>query len=296
MTLKRGLGRGLDALIKDGTTPGAVGQGRAAHTLPVDTIAKSSWQPRHQFDSEAMDELTQSVRKRGVLQPLLVRPIASGHELVAGERRLLAARAAGLTEVPVIIMDLSDHDALELALIENLQREDLNAIEEAEGYQLLARQFKLTQEEIATRVGKARASIANAVRILLLPEEIKQSVIDGLLSAGHAKALTGLEIAAEQILFARRAITENLSVRNLEKIVRKARDVPRKPRASRNDIPPQHLADLSDRLHAHFGTSVCIRPTRTYANGKKAKGTIEIDFFSNEDLDRILALLDITLA
>jgi ParB family transcriptional regulator, chromosome partitioning protein len=294
-TRQHGLGRGLDALIKDGMpTAAAEAGGRSILRVPLGAVRKSPLQPRRSFESEAMAELTQSVRERGVLQPLLVRAAGSEYELTAGERRLRAATEAGLADVPVIVMTAADPDALEMALIENLQREDLNVIEEAEGYQILAEKFGHTQEQIAARVGKARASVANALRLLALPAEVKQMVVTRQLSAGHAKVLSGLEIPEEQALYARRAARENLSVRNLEKIIERARRAPRKPRASRTDIPPSHVALLSDKLHAHFGTSVRLTPCRTYANGTKGKGIIEIDFFSNDDLDRILSLLGVS--
>ena len=296
MATKHGLGRGLDALIKDGTPAAAVeGTGKDILRVPIAAVRKSPWQPRRAFEPGAMAELTQSVRDRGVLQPLLVRQVGADYELIAGERRLRAATEAGLKDVPVLVMTAADPDALQLALIENLQREDLNVIEEAEGYRLLVERFNLTQEDIAARVGKARASVANTLRLLALPAEVKQMVVGRQLSAGHAKVLSGLDIEAEQLQLAKRSLKENLSVRNLEKLVEKARRAPRKPRALRNDIPADHVSLLSDRLHTHFGTSVRLTPCRTYANGTKGKGTLEIDFFSNDDLDRILTLLGVSL-
>ena len=298
MASKHGLGRGLGALIKDGTPqekPAPQGPPpTGVLTIQIDKIHKNSLQPRHVFDEQALTELSESIKRHGVLQPLLVRTTPGGFELIAGERRLRASIAAGLLEVPAVVMNVPDGESLEMALIENLQRENLNAIEEAEGYKVLANRFNLTQEQIADRVGKARASVANSLRLLALPPEVKQMVSNGELSAGHAKALVGLELADEQLLYARRAVKENLSVRNLEKLVEKAKSAPRKQRASRDDIPVTHLKALSDKLHHHFGTNIRIEPSRTYANGKKAKGLIEIDFYSNEDLDRILSLLGIS--
>jgi ParB family transcriptional regulator, chromosome partitioning protein len=292
MATKHGLGRGLTALIKDGTTtepPAPSGGGILK--IPIGKIKKSALQPRQKFNEAALAELTESIKQCGVLQPLLVRATPQGYELIAGERRLRAATAAGLSEVPVIVMNVPDGQSLEMALIENLQREDLNALEEAEAYQLLATRFNLTQEQIADRVGKARVSVTNSVRILSLSPEIKQWIAGGVLSAGHAKALLGLAVPEEQLLLARRTLKENLSVRNLEKLVQKAQKAPRKPRTTRDDIPADHLKAISDKLHHCFGTSIRISPSRTYANGKKAKGMIEIDFFSNDDLDRILHIL-----
>jgi len=293
-TKKKGLGRGLGALIKD-EAPGdiPVEKDEGIRKLAVAVIERNEWQPRRSFDDESLSELAASIREHGVLQPLLVRPSDSGFELIAGERRLRAAGMAGLVEVPVVVMDATDGDSLELALIENLQREDLNVVEEAEGYRDLADKFNMTQEQIAGRVSKSRAAIANVLRVLALPDEIKAMLIDDRISAGHAKVLLGLEIADEQILFARRAVAEALSVRNLEKVIRKAKSAPRKPRAVRTDIPASHVTYLTDKLHTYFGTSVRVTPCRTFANGKKGKGTIEVDFFSNDDLDRILSILGV---
>jgi ParB family chromosome partitioning protein len=296
MPAKHGLGRGLDALIKDGTpvAPPPKAPENQVVKVPVTSVRKSPWQPRHSFADEPMAELAQSVKERGVLQPLLVRAVGNEYELIAGERRWRAAAEAGLRDVPVIVMQADDAAALELALVENLQRQDLNVIEEAEGYQLLAERFNLTQEQIAGRVGKARASVANAMRLLALPQDVKQLVVSQAITPGHAKVLSGLEIGQEQLLYARRIVTESLSVRQIEKIIERARKAPRKPRAARSDLPANHLTFLSEKLHAHFGTSIRISPCKTYANGAKGRGSIEIDFYSNEDLDRILALLGIS--
>ncbi len=296
MAAKRSLGRGLAALIKEPTVSDSAAQApdaKGVRHVSLDRIRKSSVQPRHAFDAEALSDLANSIREHGIVQPLLVRPTGDHFELIAGERRLRAAGEVGLTEAPVIVMEVSDEDALQLALIENLQRENLNIIEEAEGYRALATEFHLTQEDIARRVGKARATVANALRILDLAPEVRDMLARGELSAGHAKALLGLASPVEQAFCARRAMSENLSVRSLENIVRKAQQAPRKPRAARSDLPREHLGDLSDTLHRVFGTAVRIQPSRTYANGKKGKGTIEIDFYSNDDLDRILQVLGV---
>ena len=293
MAIKHGLGRGLGALIKDGVgqeepVPQPAG---SVLTVPVSAVKPGAWQPRHTFDEAALAGLAESIKARGVLQPLLVRTTEDGYELIAGERRWRAARVAELTQVPVIVVDAVERDALEIALIENLQREDLNAIEEAEAYQALVEKFQMTQEQVAERVGKARASVANALRLLRLPEEVRRLVSGGTLSAGHAKALGGLDIPDEQILLARRIVREGLSVRALEKLVDKASRPPRRPRVTRSDMPGQHLRDLSDRLHRRLGTSVRLTPSCTLANGAKRKGTLEIDFYSNDDLDRLLDLI-----
>jgi ParB family chromosome partitioning protein len=217
-----------------------------------------------------------------------------GFDLIAGERRLTAAREAGLKEVPAIVMEVTDQEALELALIENLQRENLNVIEEADGYRELATEFNLTQEEIAARVGKSRAAVANAMRLLSLPEEVRAMLADNRLSSGHAKVLLGLNREKDQLLMSRKVVEEGLSVRELERAVKRRKAAPKKPRVAKSDIPSNHVTYLSDQLHAHFGTSIRVNPCKTYANGKKGKGTIEIDFFSNEDLERILEIIGLS--
>ncbi|MBC8453423.1 ParB/RepB/Spo0J family partition protein [PVC group bacterium] len=292
---KKGLGRGLGALIKDETpTDTPVEKDDEIRKLPVEIIKKNEWQPRRDFEESSLSELADSIKEHGVLQPLLVRPSNDEFELIAGERRLRAAGMAGLTEVPVVVIDATDGDSLEMALIENLQRENLNIVEEAEGYKDLADKFNLTQEQIADRMSKSRASITNAMRILTLPDEVLIMLSDNRISAGHAKVLLSLEISDEQILFARRIVSEALSVRNLEKVILKSKATPRKARAVKIDMPSNHITYLTDKLHTHFGTSVRLTPCRTFANGKKGKGTIELDFFTNDDLDRILSLLGIT--
>jgi len=302
MSARKGLGRGLGALINEDKPAEAAAEasgteasepGSGLRKVAITSIVRNRLQPRQTFDEDALADLTASVKEHGVLQPLLVRPAENGYELIAGERRLRAATAAGLHEVPVVLMEASDISSLEIAMVENLQRENLNPVEEAEGYRELSDGFNLTQEEIAVRVGKARASVANAMRLLNLPDEVRAMLADGRLSTGHAKALMALEIPQEQTLLARRVVDEGLSVRALEKIVKRTTTAPVRPRAARPDLPASHVRYLSEKLHAHFGTSIRIEPCRTFANGKKGKGHIEIDFFSNDDLDRVLSLLGI---
>lgn len=293
---KRSLGRGLGALIQDkpSSTTDATRHGVSGiPRIPIDSIQKSEWQPRREFDEDALSDLANSISQRGVLQPLLVRPKGDQYELIAGERRLRAAAKAGLNDVPVIVMDAADSESLLIALIENVQREDLNVIEEAEGYALLAEQFDLTQEQISQRVGKARASVTNALRLLALPANVKAMVIAGSISAGHAKVLLALSTKKDQTAYAQRCVDEQLSVRDVEKLIQQSLQPPKKPRTARPDMPASHVAHLSDKLHEHFGTSIRIKSCTTLANGKKARGSIEIDFYSNEDLDRILQLLGI---
>ena len=303
---KKGLGRGLGAIINDGISATPPREPAAAadpvdptaavvRQIEVERIKANEWQPRSRFDEKALAELADSIRVHGILQPLLVRGKSDGYELLAGERRLRAAGIAGLTKVPVIIMEAGDNQAAELALIENLQRENLDALEEAHGYRVLMDRFGLTQEEIARQVGRARATVANALRLLTLPERIRNWLAEGSIAAGHAKLLLGIEIAAEQEDLARRVIKEALSVRQLENIIQRRKAAPRKARASQSDLPAAHIATLSDRLHAHFGTSVRIFPSKTYANGKKSRGRLEVDFHSNDELQRLLEIIGVSV-
>ncbi len=295
-----GLGRGLDALIKDGTMAKKKATTKKAAVpapeagvfkVPVSKVVASPWQPRNTFDAEALSELVDSIKVHGVLQPLLVRAVGSKFELIAGERRLRAAQAALLKTIPVLVVEASDEKALEIALIENLQREDLNAIEEAEGYAVLQKKFNLTQEQVAKQVGKARASVANTLRLLELSDRIRKHVAEGLLSVGHAKVLLAVDSEKEKELLAKRCIKEGLSVRMLEKIVKKLGLPQKKPRAEKSDLPSDYLHTLSDELHQFFGTSVRIMPSKTLTNGRKVKGSLEIDFHDNDELDRLLTLV-----
>jgi len=310
MAARKGLGRGLGSLISDRQEPPASAPVETtpptepAHSpsggvrrVPLDRIARNPRQPRQTFREEALAELAASIREHGILQPLMVRTTAPNtYELIAGERRLRAAGLAGLPDAPVIVVEADDLQSLEIAIIENLQREDLNPVEEAEGYRELAAAFKLTQEEIARRVGRSRAAVANALRLLTLPDEVRTMLKDLRISTGHAKTLLALSIPQEQILLARRILAEDLSVRATERIVKRITHAPTKPRAAKLDIPTTHLRELSEKLHTHFGTSVRLQPCKTFANGKKSKGYIEIDFFSNDDLERVLAIMGLDLA
>jgi len=331
-TKKSGLGRGLNALLpasnsnsspKSGAakpsakkapakkkaaakpkaevpeTPASPAASDSPREVPVHLIVANPYQPRERFEEEALEELAASIKEMGVLSPLLVRKRGedgTGYQLIAGERRFRASQRAGLKKVPVIVRELSDQEALEIALVENLQRKDLNIIEEAEGYQRLADEFDLTQEAIATRVGKGRATVANAMRLLSLVPEVRDMVADRRLSAGHAKALLALEIEAEQEQLARTAVKERWSVREIERQVKK-RLKPAKPgpaNTAKSDIPADHVQYLTDKLHQRFGTSVRLVPTQSLANGKKTRGKLEIDFYSNDDLDRVLEILGLT--
>lgn len=297
---KKGLGRGLDALM---SSPQSAATAQQSGTpadgvtqLRIHSIDVNPYQPRERFEEEGLEELTASIKEMGVLTPLLVRKQEDGYQLVAGERRFRAAKRAGLKEVPVLIRELSDQEALEIALVENLQRRDLNVIEEAEGYQQLMEDFSMTQEAIAQRVGKGRATVANALRLLSLAPAVRKQVSEGHLTAGHAKALLGLDIAEEQEQVAQQAVHESWSVRETERQVRTRLNPPRrvvKPKG-KQDIPEEHVAWLVDQLHRKLGTKIRLQPTQTLANGKTRSGKLEIEFFSNEDLDRVLELLGLT--
>ena len=296
---KIGLGRGLDALIQEKKVTAPVVDVPAPDSSGITKISTKKikpnpMQPRRMFRDEALKELTASVKEHGILQPLLVRQKEKHLELIAGERRLRAAAAANLAEVPVIILDIGDQEALEIALIENLQRDDLNLMEEAEGYRELADKFGLKQDQIAKRVGKARATVANILRLLDLPGSIKKLLEGGQLSAGHGKVLLSVEIDQEKELLATRIVREGLSVRALEKIVAKLKKPAKKPRAQKSDLPLDYIRHLSDKLHQHFGTAVHVNSTKTLANGKKVKGSIQIDYYNNDDLTRVLEILGIS--
>lgn len=272
---KKVLGRGLSALL-----PGTAEREVDFLRIPLARIRVGAHQPRRTFAPEELAELVESVREKGVLQPVLVRPAESGYELVAGERRLRAAQAAGVEAVPAIVKKMSDRESLEAALVENVQREDLNAIELAQAYHRLGQEFSLSQEEIARRVGKDRATIANTLRLLKLPEAVRQAVVDGRLSAGHARAL--LQASPGRLLsIFEAAVRKGLSVREVERLCQpgEAGRADRKPR--RQD---PHLADLEERLSRRGGTRVRIR-------GTSRKGRIEVAYFSEGEFSRLVDLL-----
>jgi len=254
--------------------------------VPLQRIHPCPLQPRKDFPAESLRELADSIKEQGIVQPLIVREHAGRLELIAGERRWRAAQLIGLTEVPVIVRPADDRAVLELSLIENLQRENLNPIEEAQGYSQLVEQFQLTQEEVAAKVGKSRAVVANALRLLKLEPLLQSYIRDGRLSVGHAKVILGLSHDREQRLVAERVIKEGLNVRQTERVVARLqlRDS-RKP--GKGVVIPlagdAHVADLENRLREHFGTKVHLR----YSQGK---GAVEILFFNDDDLERILQI------
>lgn len=280
---KRGLGRGLQALIPEMELT----EKDEIREVPLEKIRANPAQPRKIFDEAKLAELAESIREHGLIQPLVVRPAAEGFELVAGERRWRAARMAGLSQVPVVIKELTPVEVMEVSLVENLQREDLNPMEEAMAFRTLIEDFGLTQEQLARRVGRSRSYIANTLRLLSLPAEVQESVSRGTLSAGHAKAILSLTDTAEQVKLAREVIRRNLSVRAVEELVaggQKTRKGGRKKREGASPSATPEEKDLADRLKRRLGTQVKI--TR-----QGGKGKIEIYFYGEEDLSRVIELL-----
>jgi ParB family chromosome partitioning protein len=259
--------------------------------VPLDRLRPCPLQPRKDFSAEALRELADSIREQGIVQPLIVRERDGYFELIAGERRWRAAQLLQLPEVPIIVRQADDRAVLELALIENLQRENLNALEEAHGYAQLAEQFQLTQEEIAAKVGKSRAAVANALRLLKLSLPLQNFIRDGRLSVGHAKVILGLVNEKDQKLVAERVIKEGLNVRQTEGLLarlqrRGSRPATPRPETVAGAAGDPHVADLESRLREVFATKVQLH----YAAGK---GTLEISFFSDEELERILQILGV---
>ncbi len=285
---KRALGRGLSALIPQAApTPSAPAAEAPARNgvlkLPIESIRRDAAQPRRFFDEAKLTELAESIKAQGVLQPVLVRKDGEGYRLIAGERRWRAAQAAGLKEVPALVREVSEAQAFELALVENLQRTDLNPIEEAEGYQRLVEEFKLTQEQISQRVGKERSTVANALRLLALPEDVKAMVAEGTLSMGHARALLGVPRLPELQALAAQVAERKLSVRDTEKLVQQRRA--QKKEGGRPPKQSPQVRSLVEELQRRLGTKVRL------IEKAPGKGTLEVDFFSYDDLDRLLKLL-----
>jgi ParB family transcriptional regulator, chromosome partitioning protein len=307
--MKKALGKGLSALIPDSykehiaastkesfattaTITAAVEPGILAETvlesdaafqlISTSRIVPNADQPRKTFHPETIEELAASIREKGVLQPMIVKRKGDGNfEIVCGERRFRAASLCGLAEVPVIIKDVADEDFLEWALIENIQREDLNPIEEAEAYQRLVEERRISQEDVAKRVGKNRVTITNTLRLLRLPQEVKQYLAEGRLSAGHARALLGLLTPEHQRQMAKRIVEENLSVRQVEAIVNRSNAHKRKAKSARH--LSAEIVDLETRLTHFLGTQ-----TKIYPRKNQKEGRVEIQYFSLDDLDRVL--------
>ena len=279
---KSGLGKGLDALFLDNSTD----EGLKAVTLNINDIEPNREQPRKHFDEDALSELADSIETHGVIQPLLVRPLSDGgYQLIAGERRWRASRMAGLNEIPVVIREMSDSEAMELALVENLQREDLNPIEEAEGFRLLMENYNLTQDQAAQRVGKSRPAVANAVRLLALPDELLEKVKFGTLSPGHARTLLSLEDAQKMIKVAEEIIKRNLSVRDSEKLVKTLLSPKEEKKDKKKEKRDPYFDECEIAIRDELGRKAQIHVS------KGEKGTIEIEFFSKSDLQSIMEAL-----
>lgn len=303
MARKGGLGRGLTALIPT-TEPGDETAGPGLQELPIGSVQPNPLQPRRVFDEESLEGLTDSVRELGVLQPVLVRAKDDGYELIAGERRWRAAKRAGLPTIPAVVRTTDDVSSLEQALVENLHRQDLNALEEAAAYQQLIEDFGLTQEQVAKRVGKSRSAVANQLRLFQLPPAVQKLVGEGLISAGHAKALLGHPDRSYQEMLARRAVSESLSVRDLERLVKERLDLESGLGATSDDAeetagsdtegtggePPERklrppgLLELEELLATRLDTRVSIAMT-------SKRGKVTIDFANLEDLERIYRLI-----
>ena len=273
---KNGLGKGLGALIRENEHEVIA----SVTELKITELEANQSQPRRFFDDQALQELSDSIKEHGVVQPIIVRKLDDNYQIVAGERRWRAARLAGLKAVPVVVKDYSNVQVMEIALIENLQRQDLNSIEEALAYRSLLEEHNMTQEDISGRIGKSRSAIANTLRLLNLPEDIRNMVVHGKISAGHARALLTIEDKNKQMEIAQKIIDQQLNVRDVEKLVMQ-KDKSNEKKENKKDI---EIIELEEQLKKTFTTKVNIIH-------KKNKGKIEIEYYSNDDLERILELL-----
>ncbi|MGI6584945.1 MAG: ParB/RepB/Spo0J family partition protein [Lutisporaceae bacterium] len=278
MSSKRGLGKGLGALIPGSEEPDR----NSIIEIKITEIEANDKQPRKAFGDETLMDLAESIKEHGVIQPIIVRKLGSGYQIIAGERRWRASRLAGKKTIPAIVKECSNLEVMELALIENLQREDLNSIEEAMAYKSLIEEYDMTQEEISKKIGKSRPAIANSLRLLQLPQEVIKMIEKGEISQGHARALLSVSGEKNQIEMAKRIVAHQLSVRQVEKM---AGNIKRK---KKKEVLPDacqiEISHLEERLKTALGTKVTIQH-------KNNKGKIEIEYYSNEDLDRILDLL-----
>ncbi|MCM1241268.1 MAG: ParB/RepB/Spo0J family partition protein [Roseburia sp.] len=292
----RGLGKGLDALIpnvsienKEKNTSGNKADTEAESIVKITKIEPNREQPRKNFDEDALQELADSIKQFGLLQPILVQDRKTYYEIIAGERRWRAAKLAGLKEVPVIIRNYTEQEIVEISLIENIQREDLNPIEEALAYKRLLSEFNLKQDEVAERVSKSRTAVTNSMRLLKLCDKVQQMIIDDMISTGHARALISIEDPEEQYTIAQKVFDEKLSVRDVEKLVKNL-NKPEKPK--KEEIENKSLdiiyQDIEERLKQTLGTKVAIS---SKGNGA---GKIEIEFYSHDDLDKLIDLLSST--
>jgi ParB family chromosome partitioning protein len=279
----------LDALIPTGFEPVVTqfqpADGAGVADVPVDQIGANPRQPRMHFDADALTDLAASIKEHGIIQPLLVtrNETGAGYTLVAGERRWQAAKLAGLKEVPVIVRQMTDQQRLEVALIENIQRADLNPLEEANAFRQLSEDFKLSHEEIAARIGKSRVAVTNTLRLLKLPEPIQQALVDGNITEGHARALLALSSAKAQFAALQTVIVRELTVRRTEELVRKLGG--QKPESKPKRRTPPDVLELEERLRSSLGTKVALK------SGKKGTGSLTLFYYSNEELDELLRVL-----
>ena len=301
MALKRGLGKGLDSLIPTNvmmesevkhatvsTASSAEEEKDGTLMVKLSKVEPNREQPRKNFDEDSLQELAESLKQFGMLQPILVQNRGDYYEIIAGERRWRAAKIAGLKEVPVIVRELTDQEIVEISLIENIQRDDLNPIEEAQAYKRLLTEFHLKQDEVAERVSKSRTAVTNAMRLLKLNEKVQQMVIDEMLTTGHARALLGIEDQEQQYIIAQKIFDEKLSVRDTEKLVKSLQNEKKKKKEEKEKIDPKLEAvyhDLEEQMKGILGTKVCI-------NHKDAKkGKLEIEYYSQDELDRIIDMI-----
>ena len=288
---KSGLGKGLDSLIADkGVKPAAkaapaVEKTDGAVLMNITKVEPNREQPRKKFDEDALLELSESIKQFGVLQPLLVTERDDYYEIIAGERRWRAAKMAGVKEVPVIIGKYTEQEIMEISLIENIQREDLNPIEEAQAYKKLLTEFNLKQDEVAERVSKSRAAVTNSIRLLKLSDKVQQMVIDDMISTGHARALLAVDDAEEQYNLAQKIFDEKLSVRDIEKLVKNLHKAP-KPKKLDDKAMQAIYQDIEEKLKQSLSTKVSVS---SKGNGA---GKIEIEFYSHDDLDRLLEIMN----
>ena len=280
---KLALGKGLGALIPDISAAGDMEDDY--FYCQINRIRPNRYQPRKKFKEDELAALSASIKEQGIVQPLLLRRHEDGYELVAGERRLRAAKLAGYKEVPCVIRELTEKQALEMSLVENIQREDLNPMEEADAYHRLITEFELTQEAVAIRVGKSRPAVANYLRLRQLPDIIKESIVDGVLSMGHARALLGIPNKAQQSAVWRTLVSKGLSVRETETLVNRLKKESGDIRKRKEGSDEIYFSNISEELSRIFGTKVQIRR-------RGQKGKVEIEFYSNEDLDRLLHILN----
>lgn len=285
---KKGLGRGIDALFTDALSE--VSQEETVQEVALTEIRPNPHQPRKEFNQEALEELAHSIQQNGVLQPVILRASSvQGYELIAGERRVRASEIAGKDTVPAIIRQLSETQMIEMAVLENLQREDLTAMEEAEAYQTLMDKLNLTQEEVGKRLGKSRPYITNSLRLLKLPAEVQDMLQNQLISYGVARTLLSLKDKSQMVALAKRAVSESLTVRQLEKVVQGLNEPQKKKRNTTKAYKPNYVRESEQQLREKLGTDVLIK------SRQKGNGKIEIDYTNQEDLARILEILSIRI-